>query len=306
MQGIEYPNKRRLRKMKKKMILGAVLSTSLAIIIAVAALVPALAVSSQALTQLKTYGTGGMVNLNLPPPPNATSPPAAPGTPSRPSDIQLRVADFDSRSFNGAHDSIFVYLWIPQRNSYNLVAIITDQANTDTDKMLWNGTFAWYTTMSNPDANIQNIIQVKDKDLDVWTDAKPSGYENGNWGYDQNGAWGFQQWSAAGHVLTVNLTTSVTINLPFNLWPQPIQSYGNLTFTLPPMTLTFREIGDSYFDGGSNFTLTSKYVYLPVAGMRTPAWVEERIPSWIGAASPLEVTGHIDWQYSQTYTPLTP
>jgi len=77
-----------------------------------------------------------------------------------------------------------------------------------------------------------------------------------------------------------------------------------LTFSLPPLTLTFREIGaDGYRDEASNFPLPSGWKYQPIAGMRTPAWVEERVPSWLGAVSPLEVVGHIDFQYSQTFTP---
>ena len=79
--------------------------------------------------------------------------------------------------------------------------------------------------------------------------------------------------------------------------------YGDLSFTLPPLTLKFRPIGDSYSDSGANATLPSGYSRQPIAEMRTPAWVEETVPLWLGATSPLEVAGHIDYHFSEVITP---
>jgi hypothetical protein len=105
-------------------------------------------------------------------------------------------------------------------------------------------------------------------------------------------------------MLVVNLTKAVYINLPLNLWPYPQSLLGNFSFTLPPLTLTFREINkNGYYDSATFGTLPSGWKYQPIAMMRTPAWVEEKIPAWLGDASPLEVVGHIDWGYSQTFLP---
>jgi hypothetical protein len=239
------------------------------------------AVSSN--NQIINIGTGSMVYLNLPPAPNATSPPAAPGTPSRPSDIQLRSYHYNAESSLGAFDLINVYLWIPQRNSYQPVATITNLANTEIFQNVWNNTFIWLKTV-NPSANLLNVIQVGTKDLIVGTQSgSPS--------------------SMYGDNLWVNLTKSVTINLAFNLLSQPTAAIGNLTFTLPPMTLRFIPIANSYTDQGTNALLPSGYQRQPFATMRTPAWVEESIPSWLGGTAPLEVSGHIDYQFKEIITP---
>lgn len=239
------------------------------------------AVSSN--SQIINYGTGSMVYLNLPPAPNATSPPAAPGTPSRPSDIQLRCYHFNPESSLGTFDLINVYLWMPQRNGYAPVASITNLANAEIYQIVWNGTFNWLKT-TIPNANLLNIIQVGTKDLSVWTQAgSPS--------------------SVYGDNLWVNLTKSVTINLALNLYPQPTGALGNLTFTLPPMTLRFIPIANAYTDQGANSLLPSGYYRQPYATMRTPAWVEASIPTWLGGISPLEVSGHIDYQFKEIITP---
>lgn len=200
--------------------------------------------------QIKNYGTVSLAYLNLPTPSNATSPPAAPGTPSHPTDIQLRCYHFNKDSSLGAYDAMLVYLWIPQRNSYIIVAFITDAPDIETFRNVWNKTFAWYKT-GTPDLDTLNVIQVTDKDLEVWTS-----HEDGH----------------KDDTLIVNLTKAVTINLPFNLWPAPTKSYGNLTFSLPPLTLTFRDIGaDGYYDEGVNAVLPSGYQRQPIAAMRTPS-----------------------------------
>lgn len=241
--------------------------------------------------QYQNKGTGALVYLNLPPAPNATSPPAPSGTSSRPSDLLLRAYDLPNSTFAGPHDALMVYLWIPQRNSYNPVALITDANDTSVYQKVWNGTFIWYNT-TVASSSLFNIIKVSDQDLQIWTqNSKASGPDSDIKSHD---------------MLVVNLTTSVNVTLPFNLWPQPSQSYGNLSFTLPPLTFTFININkNGYYSADSIAALPSGWKYQPVAEMRTPAWVEERVPLWLGTTSPLEVVGHIDWGYSQTYTPPT-
>jgi hypothetical protein len=273
-------------KLKKRSAYLSILALlSIVTLLSVIFLSAGLATSQQNTVQYINKGAGGLVYLNLPPAPNSTSPSVPPGTPSRPSDIQLRPYDLTESNFAGAHDAILVYLWVPQRNAYTPVALITDASNTSIYQQIWNNSFIWYK-MNTSDASLLNIIQVSDTELQVWS---------------QNSQTGSTQ---CPDMLIANLTRSVNITLVFNLWPQPQQSWGNLSFTLPPLTLTFREISDkSYYDSTLFSSLPSGWKYQPTAEMRTPAWVEERVPAWLGDASPLEVVGHIDWGYSQTFLP---
>ncbi len=235
-------------------------------------------------------GTGSLVYLNLPP----STPTAA--VPSHPSDLQLRCYHFDNSPM-GPFDSIMVYLWIPQRNSYNLVALITDAPNVQLFQDLWYKTFIWYNTTGIASPAFLNVIQVTDKDLQIWTENVNQGHDDRKDSNNNN----------ANFIVNFTKTGGVKINLPFNLWTtSPTQVYGDLTFTLPPLTLKFRPIGDSYTDSGTNATLPSGYARQPISEMRTPAWVEETVPLWLGATSPLEVCGHIDYHFSEVITPPIP
>jgi hypothetical protein len=129
-----------------------------------------------------------------------------------------------------------------------------------------------------------NVIQVSPNDLKVYLDDSSNG----------NGVIGGSN-GQNGNLLVVSLTAPVSIHLPL--------SVGDSSFTLPSMTLKFRDIGVSYYDEGANFLMPSGYHRQPISEMRTPAWVEEGIPSWLGAVSPQEVCGHIDYHYSETITP---
>jgi hypothetical protein len=191
----------------------------------------------------------------------------------------------------GPYDGILVYLWIPQRNSYLPAAFITNAPDIQLYKDVWYKTFIWLNSSTNPAANMLNVIQVSNNELQISLQDASSG----------NGVKGGSN-GQNGNVLVVSLTSSVKINLPFNLWSQ-FSTYGDLSFTLPPMTLKFRDIGVSYYDAGANALLGSGYHRQPISEMRTPAWVEESVPSWLGATSPQEVCGHIDYHYSETITP---
>ena len=270
--------------MKRKLVALSALMMSILVISVAATVGYTLAKPNASSNQLTNYGTGSMVYLNLPPPSTTSA-----GMPSHPTNIQLRCYDFNKDSALGAYDAIMVYLWIPQKNSYVLAALITDAPNVDIFKALWSGTFIW-----NPAASALNVIQVADKDLEIWT-------EDTNQGNGVKGGWNGE----SSNVLIVNLAVSQTISLKFNLLPEgnSYKPIGDSTFTLAPLTLKFREIGDSYYDAGTNAKLPSGYYRQPTAEMRTPAWVEETIPSWLGATSPLEVVGHIDWQFREIITP---
>ena len=236
-------------------------------------------------------GTGSLAYLNLPPSTVTAT------VPAHPSDIQLRSYHF-SKSPMGPFDSILVYIWIPQRNSYNLAALITDAPNVQLYQDLWYKTFIWYNTTGIPSPAFLNVIQVADTDLQIWT-------ENGNQRHDDK--WDSKDSNNGVFIVNFTKTGGVKINLPFNLWTaSPLVSYGDMSFTLPPLTLKFRAIADSYSDSGTNATLLSGYYRQPIVEMRTPAWVEEIVPLWLGATSPLEVAGHIDYRFSEVITPPLP
>jgi len=275
--------------MKKKYLGICILLLSVMVVSLITAVGQTLAKSEES-NQIINSGTGSLVYLNLPPSTVTAT------IPSHPSDLQLRSYHFDNSPM-GPYDSIMVYLWMPQRNSYNVVALITDAPNTQLFKDLWFKTFIWYNTTgitSNPNAFL-NVIQVADNVLQIATEDTNNG----------NGVKGGANGEASNvFVVSLTKTDGVKINLPFNLWTgSPLQSYGDMTFTLPPMTLKFREIADSYTDSGANALLPSLYHRQPIAEMRTPAWVEESVPLWLGATSPLEVVGHIDWHFSEVITP---
>jgi hypothetical protein len=270
--------------MKKKSLVSVFLLLSILLVSIVAAIGVSSGKTDSTNNQIINSGTGSMAYLNLPPPSTTIA-----GTPSHPTNIQLRCYDFNKHSALGAYDAMMVYLWIPQKNSYVLVALITDAPNVDLLKALWSGTFIWNTAIG-----ALNVIQVADKDLEVWT-------EDTNQGNGVKGGWNGE----SSNVLIVTLAVAQTISLKFNLLPEgnSYKPIGDLSFTLAPLTLKFREIGDSYYDVGANSKLASGYSRQPISEMRTPAWVEETIPTWLGAVSPLEVVGHIDWHFSEVITP---
>jgi hypothetical protein len=282
--------------MKRKYVSLSILLLSILVVSLVATIGQTLAytkTSHKNSNLIVNSGTGSLAYLNLPPSIVTAT------VPAHPSDIQLRSYHFN-KSPMGPFDSMLVYLWIPQRNSYNIVALITDAPNVQLYQDLWYKTFMWYNTTgitSYPNAFL-NVIQVADKDLQIWTENTNKGHDDKRDSNDHNSG-----------VFIVNLTKTdgVKINLPFNLWTSsPLISYGDMSFTLPPLTLKFRAIGDSYSDSGVNATLPSGYYRQPIAEIRTPAWVEEIVPLWLGASSPLEVAGHIDYHFSEVITPPLP
>ena len=265
--------------MKKKLILGTILALTLAITATIMAVAPTLATPDPNKPLVTSNFNGGKVTLQLPPPSNA-SPPAAPGTPSHPVNLRLSATDSDRRSTFGAHDRLYVQLWVPQADGYIPVAFISDSnaAGQEWQKVFWNNTFVWQP-------NFQNVIPVADNELEVWTESSWTYYGQGNKGSDYESS----------NTLIVNLTKSVNISLPWNLFPPqvPFSKYGNLSFTLPPMTLTFHETGDSFYTENIETSL----VTAPFSGYTvnnkvwvTPSMVEVSIPSWIKFAT-LEVTG---------------
>ncbi len=197
------------------------------------------------------------------------------GVPSHPTCLRLVADDHDRKSAFGAGDSMTVALWIPQYNGFMPVALISDNDDPElfvSMKKIFNNSFIWNPIMPN-------ILNVTDQDLDVWSK------------HD---------------VLFANLTKSMKITLPFNLMVgTPYAAWGNLTFTLPPLTLTFRPIAKGFHFEESLTLLPhpplSGYS-IEVTSWQTPAWVTAEIPSWLRTAW-LEASGHICTHLTSTFTP---
>jgi hypothetical protein len=290
--------------MKKKIILGTVLTLSLLIITIVVTISTTLAASNPSKPLVKIYFNGGGVVLQLPPAPNATSP-APPGTPTHPVNLIINAFDQDRRTDFGAADHIAIRLWIPQVNAYIPVAVINDNPNPagiEFRKMVYNNTPIWSNTSWL--SGFENVITVADKDLDIWTESTCTYYGSGN-----KGGWNVE----SSYTLIMNLTKSVIIKLPYDALPSyiPPSKWGNLTFTLPPMTLTFHEIGDSFPRDEPVTIANSPYgSAFPYSGYtvttkstETPSWVEVKIPAWLGGANILEVTGHMSDHGTLTFVP---
>lgn len=263
----------------------------------VMAVAPTLAAPDPNKPLVTKYYCSGKVILQLPPPSNA-SPPAAPGTPSHPISLQLIALDLDRRSTFGAHDELYVALWVPQPNAYIPVAYISDNdaAGQDFYKMLWNNSGLWSTVAFAP--GFENVIAVADKELEVWSESVWTSYGSGHKGWDYESS----------NTFIVNLTKSVKISLPWNTHPV-FSSWGNQSFTLPPMTLVFHETGDPFYKEEIEVQQNLPPPFPPYSGYTmktkvwfTPSWVEVSIPSWIRYAT-LDVTGRTGNHGTATYIP---
>jgi hypothetical protein len=247
-------------KMKRSAVLGTVLALSLAVIIAVAAVAPALAGSGT--KPIAIYGDGGTVVLQLPE-----------GIPSHPTTLKISVGDFDKRSTYGAYDTLFVSLWIPAYNGFMTVACLETNIvhSNSLSRPFFAGSFVWSPPL------FPNDFQVLGNELEVWKH---------------------------GDSITATLTKSIDISLPFNLLPAPFKDWGDLSFTLPPMTLEFVEIPASpkYIDvaygvpSGWSIKLTE---------WDKAAWVSVMIPQWLGA-EPLTATGYVFHNRVAVFTPPSP
>jgi hypothetical protein len=296
LNSFSHSQKKEKKKMKKKTILGTALTLTLIVLTVLMAVATSFAAPDPNKPLVTHYSSIAMVAIQLPTPSNATSPPAAPGTPSHPTSLVFVVLDHDKRSTFGAHDELYVALWVPQGNSYVPIAMISDNdvAGQDFKKTLYNNTFIWQ-------ANFENVIAVAGNELEIWTEKSSSGSTNGHWGWDEYGRYTWN--SEDENTLTVNLTKSIVIKLPWNLFPSSVSfsKWGNQTFTLPPMTLTFREIGDPYYVDETAGGVPSGYTE-NVKIWRAPAFIECAIPTWIRFSN-LQFIGKIGSRGIITYTP---
>jgi hypothetical protein len=254
-----------------------ILSLTMALIIAVAAVVPALADNERRKNNdddsnvtdssnlVTTYGQHGEVILQLP----AGSPKVTNVTA-----IRLVANEYNKKSTFGAYDTLLVMLWIPVYNGFMPVAQINNVNNSDLDaylQKLYNVTPVWNSLCPN-------IIDVTDKDFNVWKE---------------------------GDVIMANLTKTVKIQLPFNLMVgTPYAAFGNQTFNLPPLTLMFRPTAHSF--EWKETTVLAKPPFsgytINLESQMSPAWVKADIPTWVKGAW-LECSGHICTHIVQTGIP---
>ena len=268
--------------MRKKLVLGTILMLSLLIVTVFAAVSPTIAVHKD--NSIKNYGNAAAVSFSLPPP-GVGSPPF--GVPAHPSNIRIVAWDFDRRSEIGAFDFLFISVWVQSINTYLPIASVFDIPVPAYWKTMWNNTGPanplWYETTAGVSSGHSNSFQVADNELEVWTESSQKCYGNGPWSFNDD-------------MLMVNLTKSVFIN-----FTSSIPGVGNQSFTLPPTTLRFAEIGKGWpqeeVSTSTGWTWTIKET-------RTPAWVAVSIPSWIRNGE-IETSGHLKLRGSHTFTPPT-
>ncbi len=259
--------------MKRKVILGVILTVTLLFLTIVAANTSMFALSQDNnisdSNNVTLTGAAGDVIFQLP---SNSSPPAPPGgTPNHPTILWIIALHFDKGSTEGAFDGLSVHMWRPVKHEFDPVALITDSANhAALLKTVYNQTYVWYPT-GPPVFPIftnlfPNVIQVEPQDLQVWTES------NGHKGA-----------SSAIDTLNANLTKAVTITLPYY---NATGVNSNQTFTLPPLSLMFKVISSEFNDpftvefkgypGASNYTFVR-------SGSSQFAAVRINIPDWLSA-----------------------
>jgi hypothetical protein len=206
------------------------------------------------------FGEHGEVIVQFPQPstlPNSTQP-------SHPTTLRLIATSLDNRSSFGPSSTILIQLWIPAANQFVGVAQIVANSNPDLPAYLqaiWNGTPIWNPIM-------HNIFVVNSQTLNVWRDCDK---------------------------IIANLTAPITITLPFNLLTTANAVYGNQTFVLPPLALTFIPTASpSPLHEVTNLLPSpplSGYT-VDITSLMSPAWVRVDVPSWVKGAW-LECSGHI-------------
>src|SRR3990172_11779053 len=228
--------------MKKKTILGIVLSISLLVVSIIATTITAIAVNPKNTAEKTFYATIGSGVLQLPS--NATYPAKAGGTPNHPTVLRIAAFDGDRRSTDGSYDQLMVFMWDPREEQFTPVLLITDNPSiADFMKKVYNNTYIWYPTppplipMFGPNL-FPNVVLVQPNELEVWTESSQKGYGNGPWSFNDD-------------TLTVNLTKSVKSTLGLFIinasLPQTNPArFANATFNLPPLTLIFHELDKGY------------------------------------------------------------
>ncbi len=263
----------------------------------------------------KFYASAAEITLQLPS--NSSSPAIQGGTPDHPTTLKIAAFNYDRRSANGAADELLISIWCPTgvvlspAGNFQQVALITDNAaNAQFWDQVYNGTYLSFHVgqpVFPPNTNLfPNVIKVDPNDLEV--SAKRS---NSFMSSTQSDNFFGSNNHQSGDTFWVNLTKPVQIKLPQFLVGRTsngVPIYSNQSFTLPPMSLMFKPISDSFDDsfkmdlkwypGASGYTFTRH-------GSSVFAAARVVIPNWIGAkvSDYIEGTGHIDWALIDTFTP---
>jgi hypothetical protein len=270
--------------MKKSHMFGTLLTLILAASVAVAVIIPSIALNAPSASgTLKAYGYSGEVLLQLP----------SPSIPSHPYNLRFLVQHYDERSAHGKEDVLGIYVWstaYPGGSRFVWIGAIRDnQASIDFQKAMYGGV-----------VGAENQMKVEDKELEIWTETASAQSGNGRWNWDEYGRY---VWGAdGGEVLKVNLTKAVTFNVG-DPWPQ---HWKDLNFTLPPMTLEFRGFDEVFKDEVPPATLAPPYSGAgwtqQITAWRMPAWVEVTIPAWYRAINSY-VVGQFNKKVEITWTP---
>jgi len=257
-----------VKNTKRKPVLGTVLALSLAVIIALAVVFPAVAIGKKNPDVTVTASNQGHVSLELPPPGGA--PPPA-GVAGHPTDIVLSFYDYYKGPASGA-DVIVVYIWVSALNKYIPIAAIGDQAPSAQIKAFWNNTPVYLEVDGVVIRN--NLKTVADKELDVWVEMGRCPYGHAILAETGRCFYGHRSMNAPSSTTFIaNLTVPVG---PLDYTGLPA-IFGS-TFTVPAMDVTFRQITESYLDvetgvlpdGSTEKTTATK----------VPAWVNPHIPAW--------------------------
>jgi hypothetical protein len=195
------------------------------------------------------------------------------GVLSHPTTLKISIGSFDKRSTYGAYDTLFVSLWIPEYGDFMTVACIETNVvhSNSLSRQFFASSFVWSPPL------FPNDFQVADNELEVLKH---------------------------GGTITATLTESIDISLPFDLLPAPFTDWGDLSFTLPPMTLEFVEIPASpkYID--VDYGVPSGWS-IEVTQREKAAWVSVMIPQWLGM-EPLTATGTSFHNRVAVFTPPSP
>ena len=238
------------KEMRKKLILGTILTLSLLLTVAVTAIAPAIG-NNPPSNSLTKSGTIAEVVLQLPTPGGAIA--------SHPTNLRILPFDYDRRS--GSADALRVSIWVSAINTYVPVAFISDQPWGAQEKAIMNNTNMYLEVNGVVIRN--NLKVVTDKELGVWQESKWTCYGHG--------------WSVPGdETLIANLT--IPVQLDFTGLP-PI--FGP-SFAVPAMSMKFVGIAEGSPLQGTLPTLPSgakaieKYTGVP-------AWAFVAIPAWGGS-----------------------
>lgn len=189
------------------------------------------------------------------------------GSISHPLNLRILTEKINSSSDFGALNLMEIQIWHPTLNMYVNVAII--ETNTNPEAIAWSKNLLNGTPIWTPPL-MQNYFTPSEEELQMYTE---------------------------GDIFWVNLTTPVNVTLPVVLG-------GN--FTVPPMTLMFVPIGESFphqetivlpKPNYSGWTIVNSHI-------DTPAWVRTEIPMWVTNAA-IENVGTMITDGTMVYIPPT-